>query len=512
MLPTLMIFLACAEGPTPESPPVAAAAPDGMPAHPAARRNAGAPGPGGPPPVGTAPGPFHATPTFELEGGVAPAPRNIVLISLDTASAEHMGPYGGPAEMANLDALAAGGARFDQAISHFPETCLSHWSMWTGVPPEAHGNAPGARGSETTVPTVAEIARAHGYRTGAFIGGVTLTDQACGFGRGFDRMDDTFPVDPRDMRRPAAEVSARAARWIREQTGPYVAFVHYFDAHFPYTPSPPWDTRYDPDYSGPLDGSDAVLRPYRDGQATPSARDVAHIAALYQGELSELDGHLKPVLDAAGPDAVVLVTADHGESFSHGYWFNHRGGLWDEITRVPLILRAPGVPAGAVVERQVGLVDVAPTLLSLAGLPHDRRSAGTDLGPLLRGEGEPRPAVWSTTDPAFPGRQLARRGRGRKVILRTDGVAVHDLLADPAELRDVGAAGVDRSALEAEYAGTLAPFDAHRADAPAPPPIDPADAARLEALGYLVPGGAPPPQNTRAKAREKDGSSSHSPQ
>ena len=183
-----------------------------------------------------------------------------------------------------------------------------------GVPPEAHGNAPGARGSETTVPTVAEIARKHGYRTGAFIGGVTLTDQACGFGRGFDPMDDTFRVDPRDMKRPASEVSARAARWIREQQGPYVAFVHYFDAHFPYTPKAPWDTRYDPDYRGALDGSDAVLRPYRDGHATPSPRDVQHIAALYQGELSELDGHLAPVLEAAGPEAVILVTADHGES------------------------------------------------------------------------------------------------------------------------------------------------------------------------------------------------------
>lgn len=495
MTPLLLALLACGEGPPATPAPSVSSVPSGgsqpsAPAHGDGAVRGPRPAGGAPPGVGT---PFHATPTFELEGGASAAPRSIVLISLDTASAQHMGPYGGPAEMANLDAVAAAGARFDQAISHFPETCLSHWSMWTGVPPEAHGNAPGARGSETTVPTVAEIAGRHGYASAAFIGGVTLTDQACGFGRGFDEMDDRFPLDPLDMRRPARDVSARAARWIRAQEGPFVAFVHYFDAHFPYTPAPPWDTRYDPHYEGDLDGSDAVLRPYRDGQETPTERDVAHIAALYQGELSELDAQLSPVLEAAGPDAIVLVTSDHGESFSHGYWFNHRAGLWDEVTRVPLLLRGPGVPAGAVVSGQVGLIDVAPTLLALAGLPRDRRMAGRDLRPMLAGGGGARAVVHSTTDPAFPDPQLAVRTETRKTILRTGGTLVYDLVQDPGETRDLGPAGVDEAGLRAAHAEALAPFVASRVPAPAPPPMDPAEAARLEALGYLVPGGPPGP-------------------
>ncbi|MEC8422878.1 MAG: sulfatase-like hydrolase/transferase, partial [Myxococcota bacterium] len=148
MMGLLLLLLAC-EGQTPDAVPAVASAPGAAPM-PASRA------PGGPPAVSASVGTptpaaaFHATPTFELVGDVSATPKSIVLISLDTASAQHMGPYGGPATMANLADLAGAGVRFDQAVSHFPETCLSHWSMWTGVPPEAHGNAPGARGSETT--------------------------------------------------------------------------------------------------------------------------------------------------------------------------------------------------------------------------------------------------------------------------------------------------------------------------------------------------------------------------
>ena len=220
---------------------------------------------------------------------------------------------------------------------------------------------------------------------------------------------------------------------------------------------------------------------------------MEHIAALYQGELSELDGHLSPVLEAAGPDAIVLVTSDHGESFSHGYWFNHRAGLWDEITRVPLILRGPGVPVGAVIDGQVGLIDVAPTLLSLAGLPRDRRMAGRDLSPMFVGQGGSRAVVYSTTDPAFPEPQLAVRTGDGKTILRTAGALVYDLAVDPGESEALSAERVDEAALRAAYAATLSPFDAARVAAPVPPPIDPEEAARLEALGYLVPGGPPGP-------------------
>ena len=99
-----------------------------------------------------------------------------------------------------------------------------------------HGNAPANRGSIYTGPTLVEIAGEAGYRSGGIIGGITLQDQACGLGRGFDHYDDRVPNNPRDFTRPADQVSKNAVSWIKQRPGPYVAFVHYFDAHFPYTP------------------------------------------------------------------------------------------------------------------------------------------------------------------------------------------------------------------------------------------------------------------------------------
>ena len=459
----------------------------------------GSPAPSGQP---VRPGAFHAEPTFELEGEAAARPRDILLVSLDTVGAERLGVYGGRAETPTLADLAGAGARFTQAVSHFPETCLSHWSMLTGVPPEAHGPANAQHGSALPLPTLAEIAARHGYRTGAVIGGVTLTDENCGTGRGFERYDDAFPIDEADMRRPARAVTDAAVAWMRAKDDrPTLTFVHYFDAHFPYTPPAPWDTRYDPGYTGTLDGRDKSLDPYRYGGRTPTPADLAHVQALYDGELSALDAELAPLLDAAGPDTVVLVTADHGESFSHGYWFNHRDALWDEVLRVPLLLRGPGVPAGARVDAQVGLVDVTPTLLDLAGLPRDRRMTGRSLAPLLRGEGEGRAVVRSLTDWLRPHSQRSERTPERKATVRDAQAHVYDLRTDPGELHPRAEPSL-RDAVLAGHRAEIAAFDGLRVPVPRPPPPlgpgghprspppgsgDPIPREQLEALGYAEP-------------------------
>ena len=483
LVPLLALSVACAaEPPAPPPAPSPGPAPKAgpPPSHP-----------GGPPPGHAA---FRANPTFDLLPVPPIEQRTIVLISLDTVRADRLGAYGGRAETPNLTALAAKGARFDQAVTHFPETCLSHWAMHSGVPPEAHGDAPAVSGSIYTGPTLAEIAQRSGYATAAFIGGVTLTDASCGLARGFDRYDDRFGVDRADMKRPGREVTQRAVAWMGQQQGPYFAFLHYFDAHFPYTPAPPWDTRYDPDYAGTLTGSDADLRPYRDGDQVPSAADLAHVLALYDGELSELDSLLRPVLDAAGPDALVLVTADHGESFDHDYYFNHRDALWDGVMRVPWILRGPGVPAGLVVAQQLGLMDTAPTLLELAGLPRDRRMVGRSVAPLLRGEPlDPRP-VYATTDPNRLGTQRAVRRPTAKRLNGPYGTFVYDLVADPAEGQPGPAAGTFDAAW-APHVASLEALSAHRVAAPAPRIPSADEDARLQALGYRdpAPGEAPPP-------------------
>ena len=150
---------------------------------------------------------------------------SVLWISLDTVRADRLAVYGGPAATPTLDVLAREDVVYERAFSHFPETGLSHWSMMTGVLPEVHGNVPAAADSAWTGPTAAELARARGYRTGAFIGGVTLTSEATGLDRGFDLYDDSFPTDPRDMKRDGAEVVRRALAWQGLQEGPSLTFV-----------------------------------------------------------------------------------------------------------------------------------------------------------------------------------------------------------------------------------------------------------------------------------------------
>lgn len=432
----------------------------------------------------------------------APGAPSIVWISLDTVRADHLSVYGGRAATPNLEALAKTAVVYEQAYSHFPETALSHWSMLTGVLPEVHGNVPGAGTSAYSGPTAAEIARDAGYRTAAFIGGVTLLAESTGLQRGFELYDDRFAIDRADMKRPGAEVSAHATKWITAQTTPYFAFVHYFDAHFPYTPAEP--RRYDPDYAGPIDGSDAALGRLRDRVVTEAelpARDLEHVVALYDAELTELDAMLAPLLGALKGDEIVVVTADHGESFENGYLFNHRGSLGDGVLHVPLIVRAPGV-APTRVTGMVGLMDVLPTVVAAAKLTTDAPFQGRSMLPTSRG----RDVVWARTDPWMVGTVaggragplLAARTPGWKAIWGADGGDAWDLAADPGEARPV-AIPDDLAGAPSEYAMRIAEMAPHQQEVAGRRIRPPGETELLEQLGYLQrddgPQGPPLPGN-----------------
>jgi arylsulfatase A-like enzyme len=399
---------------------------------------------------------IHVDPVFSLEGDVAKQ-LSIVLISLDTVRADSLSIYGGRAEVPNLEKLASRSVVFSQAISHFPETALSHWSMMSGVLPEVHGNVPSNGGSIYKGPTLAEIAKKQGYATAAIIGGITMTDQASGFKRGFDLYDDQFPIDPKDMMREGTKVTKNAVNWIQKHrtknpSQPFFLFAHYFDAHFPYTPKPPYDTKYDATYKGNIDGTDAVLRPYRDGEKIPSQRDIDYVRALYDGEISELDSKIGPLLEEVGDDCIVIVTSDHGESFEHGYYFNHRAGLWDGIVHVPLIIQVPEFKQKIEYKEQVGLIDLTPTVLSLAGLPIDKNFQGRDLqseiqlrndNPQNININKTSHSVFSITDPWMPQPQFAVRTLDWKYIQQENRTLVYQLSSDPDEKNLISSASDD---------------------------------------------------------------------
>ncbi len=418
-----------------------------------------------PPPM-AAPPPVPA-PDRDPVGLVSEAPKSILLISWDTVRLDRVGTWGGRAETPHLTALAARGARFDAAITHVPETALSHWSVMTGVEPEVHGDVPGTGGSRYRGPTIAEIAKAHGLATGAFIGGVTLAADASGLQRGFDVYDDRYNWESTHLKRPGRDVTERAADWMKRQTGPTFTFVHLFDAHTPYRPPPPYDTLYPPHPGTPA------------ADHTPGPEDLAAQLALYDGEIAHLDTLLPPLIEAAGTDTVIALFSDHGESFEHGYLFNHRDSLWDSTARVPLVVVGPGV-ASQVIGRQVALTDLVPTVLSLAGLPGDAKAQGQHLFQEAN-----RTTVHAVSRPFTDRAAFAARTLRAKGIWQSDGTVLgYDLAQDSAETRDLGAIPESLEPERARYRKQILESAAIQRE-PLPPRALPPDATeRLNALGY----------------------------
>ena len=424
---------------------------------------------------------FHAQVEMDLVREIPRWGPSIVIISLDTVNAETLALYGGVAQTPNIAKLAERGVLVEQAISHFPETCLSHWSMLSGVLPEVHGNAPLNQGSIYTGPTLVEIAGSAGYRSGAIIGGITLQDQACGLGRAFDHYDDRVPNNPLDFTRPAEQVTKNAVSWIQQRSGPYVAFVHYFDAHFPYTPRPEYAAMYATGYAGGLSGSDVDLKPFRDGGQTPSAEELAHIHSLYAAEITQLDAALGPLLDSLDlNNTIVVITSDHGESFGHDYWFNHREGLWDQVIHVPLIIAGRGFESGVRVSEQVGLIDLAPTVLAAAGLPADSGMQGTD----FRERGQ-AVEVTSITDPWREQSSMAVRSETLKVMFTPTRQLAYDLVLDPQELAPIEMTNLDEHTQI--YGQILKRYAPRQVAAPKAPALSPERQEQLKSLGYIAP-------------------------
>ena len=287
------------------------------------------------------------------------AGRNVVLITVDTLRADHLGCYGDRgARTPNIDALARDGLRFDQAISAVPITLPSHATLMTGLDPPRHGvRQNGTFKLSAEHETLAEVLRANGYATAAVVGAFVL-DSRYGLNQGFDWYDDDIVPEnvPSDSRRFHARrgdaVTAAATNWLeRYRAGgrrPFLLWVHYYDPHVPYDPPEEYRSAF-PD------------RPY-DGEI-----------AFVDAQIGVLITHLRSrgLLD----DSVIVLTSDHGEGLEEHGELTHMDLVYDSTMRVPLILSGAEVfEAGVVVrDRLAGLVDVFPTLGSARDRSRRRR-------------------------------------------------------------------------------------------------------------------------------------------
>ncbi|MDQ7008001.1 MAG: sulfatase-like hydrolase/transferase [Acidobacteriota bacterium] len=391
-------------------------------------------------------------------------PAGIVLITLDTTRADHLGCYGrSPSPTPNLDVLAAAGVRFDQALSPAPLTLPAHASVMTGLPPRLHGARDNGERLPPGVKTLAEALADAGWQTAAVVGSAVL-DRATGIDRGFAVFDDQVRQGPRrwfDWReRAASQVVDRALEEVARLESPFLLWVHLYDPHLPWVAPEPWRSRFE--------------------------------GHPYQAEIAFADDQLGRLLAAVRrrwPAVLVAVAGDHGESLGEHGEKDHGVLLFQTTQRVPLILAGPSVPAGRVVRTPVGLVDLAPTLLRLAGVKVPKTMEGR---PLIDDGRVSAPADRAFEMEALHGaraygwRPLAGVVKGRFKLLSAGRPHLYDLAADPAERRDLAtthprvvAALVDRlPALD----GAAAPGEETAADTER--------LATLRSLGYAA--GAPP--------------------
>lgn len=395
-------------------------------------------------------------------------PLNVLLISIDTTRADHLGCYGRTdARTPNIDALAAAGVRFAHCATVAPVTLPSHSSLMTATYPFVHGvRDNGQFQLHAANQTLAETLSSAGYSTSAAVGAYVL-DHVFGLNQGFGVYDDVQVerklTGPRTRRAPtersAEEVCDAALALLRRSAGnTFFLFVHFFDPHQP------------------------DLAP---------ERFATQIADPYLAELAYVDeqiGRLIAELRTLRIDrrTLVVVTSDHGEARGQHDEDTHGPFVYDTTMAIPLIINGPGLPSGRVITQQVRIIDVAPTILERLGLPPLPAAQGQSLVPLISGAAP----QWDA--PAYGESFFARLNFGYSHLrmLRRDGwkyihaprPELYHVESDPREENDLAAREPARVAeLRDELRALIA-------DAP-PPAASMSDAHNVmssDAVGKLV--------------------------
>ncbi|HMA53724.1 MAG TPA: sulfatase-like hydrolase/transferase [Acidobacteriota bacterium] len=407
--------------------------------------------------------------------------HNLLLITLDTTRADHLGCYGyAQASTPNLDRLAGEGIRFARVYAPAPLTLPSHSSIMTGLYPATHGVRNNGHDLAPKWRTLAGILKARGFATAAFVSSFSV-DSRFGIGRGFDVYDDTFqpqaPLKGANAERRAEGTFARFSRWLDGNgSNRFFAWVHYYDPHLPYDPP----------------------SPYR--EASPGRP--------YDGEIAYMDHYVGALLDALEAKGLrdktlVVVAGDHGEGLGDKVETGHGIFLYDETLRVPLIVndrqafRRPRVVEGA-----VRLVDAAPTILETLGLKAEASGMeGRSLVPAIKGKtSADLDCLIETFYPRenFGWSELVGLVSGPWKYIQAPRPELYDLKNDPRETADLAAsspekAGELRRKLEQELL-RLTPSPG-AASGQAVARTD--DRERLRSLGYVnfapaTPGSAAP--------------------
>jgi arylsulfatase A-like enzyme len=424
-------------------------------------------------------GPVEVDRTVRIEE----APQDVILIVIDTQRSQNMSIYGyGRETSPALAAFARDAVTYERAVSPSTWTVPSHGSLLTGRWPSYHG-AERVAGDKLQampinpdLPTLAELLRAAGYRTAAFVANYTYVSPLFGFHRGFEVFDD----EAKFFR--AEEILAKAEQWLAAQREPAFLFVNLIDPHEPYEPPPPYDGMY-PGKGAGYGGSFRELLHVQHRALTAAMRE--HFVSQYDGETAYTDhalGHFLDRLRALGRyrSSLVIVTSDHGELLGEHGLAGHGVWPWEEQVRVPLLVKYPGSRGGGRrVAARVSNLGVFAAALRAAGLGAPE---GVDPDPF-----DPTRPVF-VEDLDFNGHRVRAVYEGsRKLISSVDPAgnewtSLYDLDADPQERRPLDLE-LDASSLRRTLADFRSP--ARPSNQAERPIIDAERERKLRELGYV---------------------------
>jgi choline-sulfatase len=418
-------------------------------------------------------------------GRIGAGPGPVILISIDTLRADHLPLYGyGKVRTPNLDAFAAQAVVFDRAYSHAPQTLPAHASILSGALPFEHGVRDNIGFTMKAGQWLLQRAlHDRGWPTGGFVSAYVLR-AATGIGEGFDTYDSELPASSGELsigqvQRGGEETLAAAEKWLsaRDASAPFFLFFHIYEPHKPYAP-PERFASFEP-YDGEIAYADEIV-----------GRLLDRLRAM-------------DVFDRA----TIVLLSDHGEGLGDHGEQEHGLFLYQETTRVPLIVKPPRWRRGLQrVAAPVQHVDVAPTILGLARLQAPRSLTGRSLTPLIEGTGtiaeSPIYAEALYARYHFGWSELYSITDARYRLIRAPRDELFDLERDPRESSSIAA---ERPQVRQAMRGALDRLIAH-AVIEAPGAVSDEDRQRLAALGYVGAGSSGPlsrPADARADPKDK---------
>lgn len=436
-----------------------------------------------------------------------PRVRNVLIYLTDTLRADKLQPYtpNTRVQTPGLNAWAARSATFITGQSQENWTKPSVATLLSGLLPWEHHATTESAQVPSSVELLSERLRDEGFHTGALVANGFVSDRF-GFVQGWK----TFRNYVREGRRNLARfVAADALEWLdeRPKDKPFFLYVHTIDPHVPYIPPAADLALYDPEpYDGIVDfhRDRGLLEKIKAGRIRLNQRDRRRLEALYDGEITYHDRHFASVMEALerrglADDTIVVFTSDHGEEFFDHGSVGHGHSVYQELLRVPLIIRWPGVTDETLrIDDAVGLVDVMPTLLDALGLPIPDDISGRSLAPLLAGRSETAPRA--SVSGFMEGWRTLVVGRYKLIQRTANRWMLFDLVEDPGEERDRAADHpIAVRYLRGLLGVTLAKAESDvrsREHEAARIEIDPALRAQLEALGYAGASRAPTDDGT----------------